>query len=253
MPAAADVTGCSVNRSRTQRKPKTSAITAPTISAGTLTTRPTRMHATPIAKPIGQRLGAGRCCVSRSSSLTRWLRASRAPVLIQPPCPAACQRSTDGVDLRLPHPVRRPFCTVPRSGCSGNPSSAQRASTRARTSAAHLDLGRPLARALVRALRRGVEADLPAEGRQHRGVVELVDRAVGEDDVALRVDVGADAEEDLLVVVDVDVLVDDHDRLREREQPEPPDRVHHLARVPGKRLRIETITQLWNAPAVGRS
>ena len=58
-PAVAESTGCVANRSRIHRKPKTSVMSAPTISAGTLTTRPTRMHATPMAKPIGQRLGAG--------------------------------------------------------------------------------------------------------------------------------------------------------------------------------------------------
>ena len=59
---------------------------------------------------------------------------------------------------------------------------------------------------------------------------------VRDDDVALRVDVGPDVEEDLLVVVHVHVGVDDDDRLRQREHPEAPDRVHHLARVAGERL-----------------
>ena len=66
--------------------------------------------------------------------------------------------------------------------------------------------------------------------------------------VALRVDVGADAEEDLLVVVHVDLLVDDDDRLRQAQHPEPPDRVHDLLRVAGEALRIETMQQLWKAP-----
>jgi hypothetical protein len=37
------------------------AIAPPIATAGQLTTRPTRMHATPIAKPIGQSVGGGPC------------------------------------------------------------------------------------------------------------------------------------------------------------------------------------------------
>src|SRR6266568_2715590 len=51
----------SVPASRRQRKPKTTVSTTPTAAAGQLTTRPTRMQTTPIAKPIGHRLGGGRC------------------------------------------------------------------------------------------------------------------------------------------------------------------------------------------------
>ncbi len=40
IPGAAAVTGCAENSSRTQRKPKTSATIAPTISAGTLIDEP---------------------------------------------------------------------------------------------------------------------------------------------------------------------------------------------------------------------
>ena len=55
-------------------------------------------------------------------------------------------------------------------------------------------------------------------------------------DVARRVDVGADVEEHLLVVVHVDVRVDDDDRLRQAQHPEAPDRVHDLPRVARERL-----------------
>src|SRR5581483_7323333 len=51
-------------RSRTHRNPNTSAITPPTATAGQLTIRPTRTHATPTAKPTGQRVGDGRCGLS---------------------------------------------------------------------------------------------------------------------------------------------------------------------------------------------
>ena len=52
-------------------------------------------------------------------------------------------------------------------------------------------------------------------------MVELVERALREHDVSLRVDVRADVEEDLLVVVHVDALVDDDDGLREASRPSP--------------------------------
>ena len=61
----------SLVRSRIQRKPKTAAMTAPTATAGQLTTSPARMQAIPIAKPIGQRLGGGTCGFSVSCWLMR--------------------------------------------------------------------------------------------------------------------------------------------------------------------------------------
>src|SRR5262245_55461729 len=182
---------------------------APTISAGMLTTSPTRMQATPIAKPMGQRLGAGTCGVSGCSSLTRRLRASALDSTL-PPC-----------SLSTPNPPATAAAILHGSvpGRRGQPELGPPGVDALLHLGGHLDLRRPLARALVGPLRRRVEADLAAEGREHRGVVELVDRAVGEDDVALRVDVRADAEEDVLVVVDVHVLVDDDHGLREREEP----------------------------------
>src|SRR5262245_51321322 len=56
----------------------------------------------------------------------------------------------------------------------------------------HLDALRPLARALLRQLVGRVDAELTAVAGQHGGVVELVERALAEEDVPLRVDVGAD-------------------------------------------------------------
>ena len=67
-------------------------------------------------------------------------------------------------------------------------------------------------------------------------MVELVDRAFAEQDVARGIDVRAGVEKDLLVVVDVHVLVDDDDRFRQAHQAEPPHRVHHLSRVTGEAL-----------------
>jgi hypothetical protein len=45
--------------SRAQRKPKTTVMIAPAMTAGGLTTRPTRTQAMPTANPIGQMLGGG--------------------------------------------------------------------------------------------------------------------------------------------------------------------------------------------------
>ena len=85
-------------------------------------------------------------------------------------------------------------------------------------------------------------------------MVELVERPLGEHDVPLRVDVRADVEEDLLVVVDVDELVDDdHATSTGSACPRPQIACITLRACPGNALRIETITQLWNAPATGRS
>ena len=64
-------------------------------------------------------------------------------------------------------------------------------------------------------------------------MVELVERPQLHDHVAHRVDVGASLEEDLVVVVHVDVLVHHDDALRERQQPERPHGVDHLARMAG--------------------
>src|SRR6266545_2287401 len=50
-----------LKRSRTQRKPKKTAIAPPTATAGQLTIRPTSRQATPTANPTGYRVGAGRC------------------------------------------------------------------------------------------------------------------------------------------------------------------------------------------------
>src|SRR6266536_4324935 len=56
--------GAPRERSRTQRKPKISAIAPPTATAGQLTIRPTRTHAKPMAKPTGHTVGGGRLGLS---------------------------------------------------------------------------------------------------------------------------------------------------------------------------------------------
>ena len=83
---------------------------------------------------------------------------------------------------------------------------------------------------------RRVDAEFSAVELPPGRVIEVVQRALGDQDVALRVDVRRHPEEDVLVVVDVHVLVHDHDRLRQREHPESPERVHHLLRMTGEGL-----------------
>ena len=182
----------------------------------------------PTAKPTGHRLGGGSC--GRSSpgrSSKRSLPYVEA---------AGFNRCRSGrvndvtVGATRPRGVRRPRGSAPR------PYSSQRSSTRRRTSSLISISGGHAPRALLRALVRRVDPELAAVELQRRRVVEVVERALADQHVALRVDVGADAEEDLLVVVHVDPLVDDHDRLRQAEQPEAPDRVHHLLRVAGEAL-----------------
>src|SRR5438477_2667449 len=75
---------------------------------------------------------------------------------------------------------------------------------------AHLDLGWPLARAFGGPLGGGVDPELAAQELPGRRMVEMVGGAVAEDDVPRRVDVRADVERHLFVVVYVDVLVDDY-------------------------------------------
>src|SRR6266487_3766983 len=63
---------------------------------------------------------------------------------------------------------------------------------------AHLDLRRPPPSAFLGPFVGGVDAHLPAVKLACRGVVEVVERTFGDQDVALRIDVGADPEEHLL-------------------------------------------------------
>ena len=100
----------------------------------------------------------------------------------------------------------------------------------------HLDLGRPLARALLRKLVCRVDAELAADELRPGCVVEVVERTFAQQDVTLGVDVCGDAEEDLVVVVDVHPLVDDDHALRQAEQAETPDGVHDLLCLAGEGL-----------------
>jgi hypothetical protein len=86
--------------------------------------------------------------------------------------------------------------------------------------------------ALARELFRRVDADVRPEARLPRGVIELVDRAERELEVALRVDVVERLPGDFRRIVDVAAGVHDDDHLREHHLAGSPDGVHDLPRLP---------------------
>ncbi len=91
----------------------------------------------------------------------------------------------------------------------------------------HLDERRPGAfETFARDFLRRVDAEFAAAGDFARGVVEHVGRAFGEDAVALRVGVGAEAEEDFAGVVHVHVVVHHDDVFGEHHLPHAPEAVH---------------------------
>src|SRR5438067_931049 len=65
------------------------------------------------------------------------------------------------------------------------------------------------------------------------GVVEIVGGAVHDHDVPLRIDIAAGAPGDLGKILDIHVLGHHEDVLGQHHEPEPPQRVHDLARLPG--------------------
>ena len=216
----------SVPRSRIQSQPKATAMIAPSRTIHQPTTRPVRRTATPIANPTGQRLGGGTCgCPPRA----RQYRA--AP-------PSADPSISGGVAVNAATTVARWRAARPRSADASRPMpySSQRRSTSSFTASSISISGGHGRAPSSGSFARRVDPELAADELPLGRVVEVVERPVGDHDVALRIDVRADVEEDLLVVVHVHVGVDDDDRLRQREHPEAPDRVHHLARVAGERL-----------------
>src|SRR5215831_1577676 len=87
--------------------------------------------------------------------------------------------------------------------------------------------------ALRRPLPRRVDPHLAAKRRQLRRVVQIVDGTLCHLHVADGIDVRADDPGDLVQVVDVHVLVDDDNRLREHQLAEAPEGAHDLAGVSG--------------------
>src|SRR5262245_44098836 len=177
----------------------------------------------------------------------RALDGSRPPLLTLPGCPSA--RAEAPLDPRKTRPRgerdRTPEGTL-RAAPGFPPRLFSRLSEPVLPPApldegahlrAHPHLVGPGAREpLRRPLPRGVDPDLRAEVREARGVVEGLDRAEDELEVALRVDVVERLPGDLARVLDVRVGVEDDDDLREHRLPEPPDPVHHLAGVAGEAL-----------------
>ncbi len=91
----------------------------------------------------------------------------------------------------------------------------------------HLDERRPGAfETFARNFLRCVDAEFAAAGDFAGGVVEHVGRAFGEDAVALRVGVGAEAEEDFAGVVHVHVVVHHDDVFGEHHLAHAPEAVH---------------------------
>ena len=210
-------------RRATQRKPKTSAMRAADRDDGQLTTRPTRTHGDADAKPTGQRLGRRNVRLVAATGFQRRQVPRASPAV-------------NGVSLLndVSRDASVPIAVPRRS--SRDPVLGPAPVDERPDLGAHLDLRRPLARALLGPL---CVASIPSLPPKNCSVGAWSSWSSGpsvRSDVALRVDVGADAEEDLLVVVHVHPLVDDDDRLRQAEQAEPPDRVHHLLRVAGERL-----------------
>src|SRR5574341_674376 len=68
-------------------------------------------------------------------------------------------------------------------------------------------------------------ARAPGSGQGRGSLKKTISRAVGEEDVALRVQVGQDPPRDLGGALHVHVLVDDRHALGEHELPGPPQRV----------------------------
>ena len=235
--ARARATGVAVRRGRVAHphEAEKTAIAAPTATIDQPTTRPTRTHTTAdreADRPEARTRERCACLVPRSLGST--VNGAVNDV-------RCAERNSDAFARRVQR--ERARCRTPPSGGSTSPAPPALISI----SGGHSRV--PSAGPLC-------VASMPSLPPQNCRVGAWSRWSSGpsrQQHVALRVDVGADAEEDLLVVVDVDPLVDDDHRLRQRQQAEPPDRVHHLLRVAGERLRIETMQQLWNAPATGRS
>ena len=114
------------------------------------------------------------------------------------------------------------------------PSFFQRASIFDFTSGVHGEHGGPGAgEAFGGPFACGVDAHLAAVVGEAGGVVEGVDGAEGELDVALGVDVVGGAESDFGEVLHVAVFVDDDDAFGEHGLAHGPDAVHDFAGVAG--------------------
>ena len=82
----------------------------------------------------------------------------------------------------------------------------------------HFDLDRPAARMpVLRAFGCGIDADLAAKRIAHGRMIELIDCAFDNRHVALPIDVAQGTPRDFTQIVNVDILVDDDDALRQHQ------------------------------------
>src|SRR5437763_1848068 len=174
-------------RSRTQRKPKQTAMTAPATTIAQLTTRPTSSATTPSAKPTGHRLGPGTCGCSRLGSKSSSGKRYELPL-------ARFSSLTEQLGRTMTN--RRPRRRDCRRDAVLGPARVDEVADLG----AHLDLRRPIACAFGGSLGRGVDPELAAQELPGCRMVEMVGGPVAEDDVPRRVDVRPHVERHLLVV-----------------------------------------------------
>src|SRR3990170_3518150 len=96
----------------------------------------------------------------------------------------------------------------------------------------HLDLiGPGPGESLPRAFPRCVDPHFAAEACLRTGMIEYVERAVNDHDIALRVHVVHDLPGHFRIVVDVHVLIADDHELGEHEHARSPDGIDNLSAV----------------------
>ena len=156
------------------------------------------------------RISHSDCCFNVTNLFYRRSRAGPAPTA------TSHRRRACRAGFPARPSARRPVAT----------SSGMRATPRP---LARIALSEPLARSRrCRSCRRATGSR--AHGRAGRAVRELTSTSRAGSTFA------PTCQRHLRVVVHVDARVDDDHALRQRQQPEAPDRVHHLARVAGERL-----------------
>lgn len=98
----------------------------------------------------------------------------------------------------------------------------------------HLDEWGPGAfEAFARKFAGGVEAEFAAAAEVRRGVVEDVGWAFGEDGIALGIGIGAEAEEDVAGVMNIDIVVHHDHVFGEHHLAHPPEAVHDFVGLHG--------------------
>src|SRR6476619_2405014 len=162
--------------SRAQRIPHTTAMTTPIAATIQLMINPTRRHATPIAKAIGQRLGPGACGVSLFVSLNS-----------RPALDSISRRSRVSTTCRLSRRGDSARCEGWASGQRADPVLGPATGHELAHVFTHRDLLGPGTCILFGELVCRVDAELPAVELPSGRVVEVVERSLRDQDVALRV------------------------------------------------------------------